>query len=104
MQRIDRSRHQKSKSAKGLKITNVPNDEIEAYALVNRMKNRSIKDQRMHSHSLDILAHHLVGFCLESKEEDELVSKILSIVNKSYPFRNVSFFDIVACSNLLDKN
>jgi ATP-dependent helicase Lhr and Lhr-like helicase len=57
----------------------------------------------MHSHSLDILAHHLVGFCLESKEEDELVSKILSIVNKSYPLTNDSFFDIVACSNLLDK-
>jgi len=104
MHRIGRSRHQKNKSAKGLIITNFSDDEIEAYAFVNRMKNRSLEDQPMHSHSLDVLAHHLVGFCLESKEEDELVSKVLSIVNKSYPFRNVSFFDIDACLNLLDKN
>jgi ATP-dependent Lhr-like helicase len=104
MQRIGRSRHQKSKSAKGLIITNVPDDEIEAYALVNRMKMRSVEDQPMHSHSLDVLAHHLVGFSLETRGEDVHVSKALSIVNKSHPFRNISFLDIGACLNLLDKN
>ena len=104
MQRIGRSRHQKNKSAKGLIITNVPDDKIEAYALIIRMKNRSVKDQPMNSRSLDVLALHLVGFSLERKEEDEQVSKDLSIVNKSYPFKNVSFFDIDACLNLLDKN
>src|SRR5688500_8756203 len=103
MQRIGRSRHQKSKSAKGLIITNVPDDEIEAYALVNRMKLRSVEEQPMHLHSLDVLAHHLVGFSLETRE-DVQASKALSIVNKSYPFRNVSFFDIDACLDLLDKN
>ncbi|HEX6294846.1 MAG TPA: DEAD/DEAH box helicase, partial [Nitrososphaeraceae archaeon] len=104
MQRIGRSRHQKSKSAKGLIITNVPDDEIEAYALVNRMNMRSVEDQSMHSHYLDVLAHHLVGFSLETRGEDIQVSKALSIVNKSYPFRNISFFDIDACLDLLDKN
>ncbi|MDF2738025.1 MAG: dependent helicase, Lhr family [Nitrososphaeraceae archaeon] len=103
MQRIGRSRHQKSKSAKGLIITNVPDDEIEAYALVNRMKLRSVEEQPMHLHSLDVLAHHLVGFSLETRE-DVQASKALSIVNKSYPFRNLSFFDIDACLDLLDKN
>ena len=104
MQRIGRSRHQKNKSAKGLIITNVPDDKIEAYALIIRMKNRSVENQPMNSHSLDVLALHLVGFSLEMKEEDEQVSKDLSIINKSYPFKNVSFFDIDACLNLLDKN
>src|SRR5918996_661910 len=103
MQRIGRSRHQKSKSAKGLIITNVPDDEIEAYALVNRMNLRSVEDQPMHFHSLDVLAHHLVGFSLETRE-DVHASKTLSIVNKSYPFRNVSSFDIDSCLDLLDKN
>src|ERR687889_232772 len=100
MQRIGRSRHQKSKSAKGLIITNVPDDEMEAYALVNRMNLRSVEDQPMHFHSLDVLAHHLVGFSLETRE-DVHATRILSIVNKSYPFRNVSSFDIDACLDLL---
>jgi ATP-dependent Lhr-like helicase len=103
MQRIGRSRHQKRRSAKGLIVTNVPDDEIEAYALVNRMKNRSVEDQPMHSHSLDVLAHHLVGLSLQSREEVE-VSKALSIVNKAYPFKDVSLIDINACLDLLDKN
>ena len=103
MQRIGRSRHQKSKSAKGLIVTNIPDDEIEAYALVNRMKKRSVEEQPMHFHSLDVLAHHLVGFSLETRE-DVHVSKTLSIVNKSYPFRNVSLFDIESCLTLLDRN
>jgi ATP-dependent helicase Lhr and Lhr-like helicase len=104
MQRIGRSRHQRSRSAKGLIVTNIPDDEIEAYALVNRMKNRSVEDQPMHSHSLDVLAHHLVGFTLQSRGEDVEVSKALSIVNKSYPFKDVSLIDINACLDLLDKN
>ena len=103
MQRIGRSRHQKSRSAKGLIVTNIPDDEIEAYALVNRMKNRSVEEQPMHFHSLDVLAHHLVGLCLQSREDVE-VSKALAIVNKSYPFKDVSLIDINACLDLLDKN
>src|SRR5687768_7704286 len=103
MQRIGRSRHQKRRSAKGLIVTNIPDDEFEAYALVNRMKNRSVEDQPMHSHSLDVLAHHLVGLSLQSREDVE-VSKALSIVNKAYPFKDVSLIDINACLDLLDKN
>ncbi|HYZ97014.1 MAG TPA: Lhr helicase, partial [Nitrososphaeraceae archaeon] len=67
------------------------------------MNLRSVEDQPMHFHSLDVLAHHLVGFSLETRE-DVHASKTLSIVNKSYPFRNVSSFDIDACLDLLDKN
>ncbi len=104
MQRIGRSRHQKRRSAKGLIVTNIPDDEIEAYALVNRMKNRSVEDQPMHSHSLDVLAHHLVGLSLQSREKDVEVSKALSIVKKAYPFKDVSLIDINACLDLLDKN
>jgi ATP-dependent Lhr-like helicase len=104
MQRIGRSRHQKRRSAKGLIVTNIPDDELEAYALVNRMKNRSVEDQPMHSHSLDVLAHHLVGLSLQSREKDVEVSKALSIVKKAYPFKDVSLIDINACLDLLDKN
>ena len=44
------------------------------------MKNRLVEDQPMHSHSLDVLAHHLVGLCLEIKEEDVQISKVLQLL------------------------
>ena len=54
-------------SAKGLIVTNNPDDEIEALAIVRRMKRRSIEEQLLHNGSLDVVAHHLVGLALQTK-------------------------------------
>src|ERR687898_3424369 len=103
MQRIGRSRHRQRSSAKGLIVTNIADDEIEALAIIRRMKKGSIEEQSMHTGAFDVLAHHLVGLSLQSREDVE-VSKALSIVNKAYPFKDVSLIDINACLDLLDKN
>ena len=58
-----------SRSAKGLIVINNPDDEIEALALMKRMKRRSIEEQVMHKESLDVLAHHLVGLSIQLKNQ-----------------------------------
>ena len=61
IQRIGRSRHSKGTSAKGLVITNSSDDEFEAKAILDRIREGSIEEQSIHNGSLDVLAHHLVG-------------------------------------------
>jgi ATP-dependent Lhr-like helicase len=61
IQRIGRSRHNKDSSAKGLIITNNADDEFEAKSILERVKEGSIEEQKIHEGSLDVLAHHLVG-------------------------------------------
>ena len=68
MQRIGRSRHFKNSSAKGLIITNSSDDEFETKAILDRIKNSSIEEQKIHNESLDVLAHHLVGLSLQMGE------------------------------------
>ena len=102
MQRIGRSRHQRKRSAQGLIVTNNPDDEIECIALIRRMENGSVEQQSIHTKSLDVLCHHLVGLSLETRDEINIDSAF-SIISKAYPFRNISVFTIEACLDILDK-
>lgn len=100
IQRIGRSRHRQSRSAKGLIVINNPDDEIEALALMKRMKRRSIEEQVMHKESLDVLAHHLVGLSIQAKKPIGL-EPAFDMVRKAYPFSTLSYHDMINVIELL---
>ncbi|MFQ5940363.1 MAG: DEAD/DEAH box helicase [Nitrososphaerales archaeon] len=99
MQRIGRSRHKLRQSAKGLLVTNNPDEELEAIAITRRMRRTSVEEQVMHELSLDVLAHHLVGLTLQQKSVD--VDEAYKIVSKAYPFRQITVYDIESCLDIL---
>lgn len=102
MQRIGRSRHKRGSSAKGLVITNNPDDEIEANAILDRIREGSIEDQKIHEGSLDVLAHHLIGMAMQIGEVSlELAFKLIT---QSFPFRMLKFNQLVDVVKLLDSN
>ena len=103
MQRIGRSRHKQGTSAKGLIVTNNSDSEIEALAILRRMKRDSIEEQLMHNGSLDVVAHHLVGLAMQTREPVRLEAAF-DLIIKAYPFRGISFYDFEECINLLDKH
>ncbi|WP_371504403.1 DEAD/DEAH box helicase [Nitrosopumilus adriaticus] len=102
VQRIGRSRHNRDASAKGLIITNNPDDEFEAQAILDRIQEGSIEEQKIHDGSLDVLAHHLVGFAMQSGEIS--VEQAFDLATKAYPFRNLQIKDLVDVLDLLDSN
>jgi len=102
IQRIGRSRHSKGSSAKGLIVTNNADDEYEANALLERIKEGSIEDQTIHDGSLDVLAHHLVGLTIQLGHVE--VDKAFKIFTKAYPFRNLTLDDYYNVLDLMDSN
>ena len=102
VQRIGRSRHNRDASAKGLIITNSSDDEFEARAILDRIKEGSIEKQKIHDGSLDVLAHHLVGMTMQLGEIP--VNQALETVNNAYPFRNLQLEDLLGVLDLLDSN
>jgi ATP-dependent helicase Lhr and Lhr-like helicase len=100
MQRIGRSRHNQRSFAKGLIVTNNPDDEIESLAIIRRMKKGSIEEQKIHEAALDVIAHHLVGLAMQTRDPVN-VDDAYEIVTRAYPFRNISIFDIESCLDLL---
>ena len=102
VQRIGRSRHNRNASAKGLIITNNSDDEFEAQAILERIKEGSIEEQKIHDGSLDVLAHHLVGLTMQIGEIS--VENAFELVRKAYPFRNLQLEEFVDVLDLLDAN
>lgn len=100
IQRIGRSRHRQSRSAKGLIVINNPDDEIEALAITGRMKRRSLEEQVVHREPLDVLAHHLVGLSIQEKKPIKLESAF-EIFRKAYPFSTLSYQDMIGVVELL---
>jgi ATP-dependent Lhr-like helicase len=100
VQRIGRSRHSRNSSARGLIITNNPDDEFEAKAILDRIKNSSIEEQRIHNKSLDVLAHHLTGLSLQIGEVS--VDFAYKIVKQAYPFRNLTLDEFCNVLEIFD--
>jgi ATP-dependent helicase Lhr and Lhr-like helicase len=103
MQRIGRSRHTQGNSAKGLIVTNNPDDEIEALAIIRRMRRRSIEEQVMHNQALDVVAHHLVGLAIQTRNPIRL-DDAFDLITKAYPFSKINFYDVEGCVDILDAN
>lgn len=103
LQRIGRSRHRQDLSAKGLIITNVPDDEAEALAIIRLMKRGAIEKQPIHHGALDVLAHHIVGLCLQGKDEVK-IEFAFNIIRKAFPFSEISIEDFYSCIELLGTN
>ena len=102
MQRIGRSKHNRDSTAKGLIITNNPDDEFETYAILQRVKEKSIEDQTIHEGALDVLAHHLVGLSMQlGKVPVDLAFKI---IKQAYPFRKLIIEDFFQVLELLHSN
>jgi ATP-dependent Lhr-like helicase len=100
MQRIGRSRHNQKSFAKGLIVTNNPDDEIESLAIIRRMKKGSIEEQKMHEGALDVMAHHLVGLAMQSRDPVN-IDRAYDIITRAYSFRNIHLFDIESCLDIL---
>jgi ATP-dependent Lhr-like helicase len=100
IQRIGRSRHRQSRSAKGLIVINNSDDEIEALAITGRMKRLSIEEQIVHREPLDVLAHHLVGLSIQGKNPIKLESAF-EIFAKAYPFSTLNYQDMIGVVELL---
>ena len=100
MQRVGRSKHFRNSSARGLIITNSPDDEFETKAILDRIKNSSIEEQKIHNKSLDVLAHHLVGLSLQMGEIS--IDFGYKIIRQAYPFRNITLDDFCNVLEILD--
>lgn len=103
MQRIGRSRHSQKSFAKGLIVTNNPDDEIEALAIIRRMKKGSIEEQKMHEGPLDVMAHHLVGLAMQTRDPVK-VDHAHDLVTGAHPFRNIAISDVESCLDLLSSH
>ena len=101
VQRIGRSRHRVAETALGMIVTNRIDDELEGSALIKRMEKGWFEVSDIHSGSLDVMAHHVVGLTLERSMLR--VEQIVSLLGKSHLFRDVDVDNVDLCIQLLER-
>ena len=99
VQRIGRSKHSRGLSAKGLIVTNNADDEFEALAILERVREKSIEDQIVHDGALDVLAHHLVGMTMQFGTVP--IDFALKMINQAYSFRDTTLDDLFGVLDIL---
>ncbi len=99
VQRIGRSKHRRGLSAKGLIVTNNADDEFEALAILERVREKSIEDQIVHDGALDVLAHHLVGMTMQFGTVP--IYFALKMINQAYSFRETTLEDLFGVLEIL---
>jgi ATP-dependent helicase Lhr and Lhr-like helicase len=102
VQRIGRSRHNRSSSAKGLIISSNQDDVIESLAIIKRLKRHSLECQIPHERALDVLAHHIVGLIINNPGPKSL-REAFHLFTKAYPFRKLSFLSLENVAILLNR-
>jgi ATP-dependent Lhr-like helicase len=88
IQRVGRSGHKLDLLSEGVIITAFPEDTLEAIAATQRAHKGLLEPILIHENALDVLAHQVAGILLDQRQAT--TSKILEIVRRAYPYRNLS--------------
>jgi ATP-dependent Lhr-like helicase len=98
-QRVGRSGHKTGRTSKGVVVTVDADDVLEAMVIARRTTSEEIEESLVPEYSLDVLAHQIVGSCLENPTVE--VSSILSMARRSHPYRNLSPDDLMRVTRQL---
>jgi len=87
IQRVGRSGHKLGLTSEGVIITAFTDDALESIAVVKRAMEEKVERTRIHERALDVLAHQVVGFAMDS--DGVGLKEMLSQVRGAYSFRDV---------------
>jgi ATP-dependent Lhr-like helicase len=88
VQRIGRSGHTLRGTARGTILTIGTDDVLESAVLVKRAQEGRLERPIIHEKAYDVLAHEIIGLLLQKRRLT--LQEILSVVRRSYPFREIS--------------
>ncbi len=102
IQRIGRSKHSVNSIAKGLIVTNNVDDLFESKAILNSVQRGLLEEQKIHTNSLDVLSHHMVGLTIQLGEVSTCF--VYDTFVKAYPFRNLTLDNLFQIIDLLNSH
>ncbi|MCS7110228.1 MAG: DEAD/DEAH box helicase [Candidatus Caldarchaeum sp.] len=101
VQRVGRSGHTVSGTAKGVVIVTDSDDALESIVINRRAYNDMIEEVELFENSYDVLAHQLAGLLIERKQLS--IDHVQKVFRRSYCFRNLSKEQLVKTAQHLEK-
>ncbi|MEM0336523.1 MAG: DEAD/DEAH box helicase [Candidatus Caldarchaeum sp.] len=101
VQRVGRSGHTLSGTAKGVIIVTDSDDALESLAIIRRAYSDLIEDVTVFENSYDVAAHQLAGLLIERKRIK--LEDALKIFQRSYCYRNFTMEQLLKTAQHLEK-
>lgn len=92
VQRVGRSGHTIGGTSRGIILTMGMDDTLESAILVQRALAGRLERPIIHEKPYDVLAHQIVGILLQKRRI--AIEELLSIVKRSYPYRNLELDEL----------
>ena len=88
IQRVGRSGHRIGRTSEGIIIAVSADDVLESSASISEAKLGRLEPTRMYRESLDVLAHQVAGYLMDSEMMDE--QELIGELRKTYAYSNLS--------------
>ncbi|MFH1473844.1 MAG: DEAD/DEAH box helicase [Candidatus Aenigmatarchaeota archaeon] len=98
-QRVGRSGHGIGRISEGIIIASEGDDLFESAVIARKALNGELEPLTLHSNSLDVLTHQIIGLLIENFEMD--AKDIYSTFKKAYPYRNMKEDEFMNLVNFL---
>jgi len=88
IQRVGRAGHREQEVSRGIVL--VPpmiSEVLEATVIAKKVLNRELERQRLHANALDVLAHQIIGLCLEGLCNP---TDIYNFITRATPYKHLS--------------
>ncbi len=101
MQRVGRAGHTSTGVSRGLVITTNKQEYLESRAIINKIKEKWVEESLVYYKPLDVLAHQIVGFCMDSYKPK--LRDIYNTVKKAKPYNTLSWKEFMSVIEMLAK-
>jgi ATP-dependent Lhr-like helicase len=88
VQRVGRSGHSLTRTSKGVLVAVSTEDLLESVAVIELAREGRLEPTLIHSGALDVLAHQIAGFLMDS-EGSAALSHIREVLHRAYPYRKL---------------
>ncbi len=88
VQRVGRSGHSLTRTSKGVLLAVSTEDLLESVAVIELAREGRLEPTVIHSGALDVLAHQIAGFLMDSEGSVSL-SRIREVLHRAYPYRKL---------------
>ena len=99
IQRVGRSGHSVGKMADGVVITMDSDDTLEALVIARKTMSEDLEDVTVPEKPLDALCHQIAGLLIQNRRW--YYNELLDLLNKAYPYRNLTEKDISAVADYM---
>lgn len=103
VQRVGRSGHTLERTSEGVVLAVSPEDVLESVAIALRAEAGEVEPVSIPNAPLDVLAHQIVGLCLEGSGNRRPRTEVAAVVRRAAPYRELREEDLEEVIRFLEK-